>query len=261
MYLEKAKLLLDAEYYTYYNKADEFGRMFMDEKRRHSYQVLGVGNYLLRHEPVFQVCKDEEKDRLQAIVLLHDIGRFYEAYVGKGVDHGILGAEILAQTDVFGRVDSVLAVKHHGHLIEKLYNDNDYLKLSETDKLSVKSIIYLVRDADKLANFYLLSQEFVQMENLFFPKILREGCQCVSLPVKKAFMTHCPVNKTDVRNCADQALMFLACLYDVQFASSFKLIQKWDVIQKLLQKMAKFWQDGESSIYVNEVLRFLGEKQ
>ena len=34
MYLEKAKLLLDMQYDAYYDKADEFGRMFMDEKKR-----------------------------------------------------------------------------------------------------------------------------------------------------------------------------------------------------------------------------------
>lgn len=261
MYLEKAKLLLDMQYDAYYDKADEFGRMFMDEKKRHSYQVLGVGNYLLRHEPVFRTCPSMERDRLQAIVLLHDIGRFYEAFVGKGVDHGIVGADILAKTDAFRDADCILSVRHHGHLIEKLYDDCDYLKLSEADKQKVDTIIYLVRDADKLANFYLLSREFAQMENLFFPKVLREGNQRVSLPVKEAFMAHCSVNKADVCNCADQALMFFACLYDVRFVSSFGLIRKWNVMQKLLQKMAKFWQDEERDAYVNEVLRFLDEKQ
>lgn len=265
MYLELAKQLLAEEYHKYYDKADEFGKTFMDEKIRHSYQVLGVGLYILRHEILFQSCSAEENDRLKATVLLHDIGRFYEAYIGqyaKKVDHGVYGAEILANEALFSRNDVILPVRHHGHLIEKLYEDEIYCALDADERKYIDEVIYLVRDADKLANFYLLSRNFVKMEKLFFPLSLQADNDFVpSEQVRNAFMAHQAINKQDVRNCADQALMILACLFDVRYVSSFVLMSRWGVMDKLLAKMTKFWQAENAELFAGVIRDYLQEKQ
>lgn len=258
MWFEKAKILLDTEYSAYYQKATTHAQKVMDEKKCHSYQVLGVGNYLLKHETAFQNCTLSEIQRLKATVLLHDLGRFYEVFLhedGGKVDHGVYGASLLAKYSDFNRFDIVLSVRHHGHLIEKLYEDADYVKLSAEEQLEIQKIIYLVRDADKVANFYLLSRHFKEMENLFFLKSLlncqiKEPCPLVW----DAFMKHTAVDLRNVKSFADQAVMYLACVYDLAYVSSFVLINKLDILPKLLDCFDKFLTEDYASICRHELL-------
>ena len=84
MCLNKAKEILDIEYNKWYVEIeDSYQKDLMDEKIRHSYQVLGAGNFLLSHEDCFVNSSKLEIDKLKAIVLLHDVGRFYEYKVDR----------------------------------------------------------------------------------------------------------------------------------------------------------------------------------
>ena len=172
MYLEKAKEILEKEYRQ--RRAENTSGFLievMDEKICHSYQVLGAGKYLLQNEECFANCSDAEKDFFQSIVLLHDLGRFYEFLVaGQGIkiDHGVYGSEMLAKIPEFNKTEAILAVKHHGHLIDKLYEDEEYQKLSENEQEKVRRIAFLVRDADKMANLYLLVSRFEEVAPMFF---------------------------------------------------------------------------------------------
>ena len=51
---------------------------YADEKYRHSLQVLGAGNFIIRHEPWFAGRGEEFVDLAKTAVLLHDIARFDE---------------------------------------------------------------------------------------------------------------------------------------------------------------------------------------
>ena len=260
MCFEKAKILLDAEYNTYYLGATEHAQKVMDEKKAHSYQVLGVGNYLLKHEKAFQNYSPSEVQRLKATVLLHDLGRFYEVFLhedGGKVDHGVYGASLLAENPDFNRVDVILPVRHHGHLIEKLYEDADYLKLDENERREILKIIYLVRDADKVANFYLLARHFKEMENLFFLKSLldckiKEPCSLVW----DAFMKHSAVDVRNVKSFADQAVMYLACIYDLAYVSSFVLMDKLNILPNFLNCFDKFLTEDYASICRHELCEY-----
>ncbi|MBO5441278.1 MAG: hypothetical protein J6A09_01765, partial [Alphaproteobacteria bacterium] len=42
----------------------DFQKDFMEEKIKHSYQVLGMGNLLLKHEACFERLSKEDKDYL-----------------------------------------------------------------------------------------------------------------------------------------------------------------------------------------------------
>lgn len=264
MYFEKAKALLDAEYFAYYNGATEHAQKVMDEKKRHSYQVLGVGIYLLKHERVFANCSAEEIMRLKAMVLLHDIGRFYEVFLhedGGRVDHGAYGAQLLAKIPEFSDVNIILPVRHHGHLIERLYKDEDYQKLSENDQKEITKITYLVRDADKMANFYLLSRHFKEMENLFFVKSLLDSQAKVPSPlVWKAFMAHTSVDVRNVVSFADQAVMYMACIYDLAYQSSFVLMKNLNIVSKLLQNFGKFWNEEYTVLCHHEILTYCEDR-
>ena len=264
MLLDLAKVLLKKEYLKHYDKADNFGKYFMDEKIAHSYQVLGAGNYLLKHEESFKYSNKEELDRLRATLLLHDVGRFYEALVGRSgisVDHGIYGAEILANIKEFQDLNIVLPVRHHGHLIHYLLEDESYQTLDLSEKREIDRIISMVMDADKIANFYLLARENEKMEDLFFPKHeAGENNKKASSKVVEEYMKHSLVNRANVTNWADRALLFVACAYDLHYKSSFEFLERLNIMSRILKWIRKYWDEEEAEIYVNEMENFLKDK-
>ena len=110
---------------------NEFLVMYAQEKLKHSYQVVGAGNYIMRHEDIF--AKNKDKDFLRSAklaYLFHDIGRFEEiekhfANPNQKHDHSILSYEILKTLPEYAKPEILLPIKHHGHMIEDLYKDED----------------------------------------------------------------------------------------------------------------------------------------
>jgi hypothetical protein len=260
MYLSKAKEILGKEIELNKGLVKEArGKELIEEKSRHSYQVLGAGNMILKNEEIYKKENHLEIDLMKATVLLHDLGRFYEA-VCFNVDHGVYGAGLLKDDVDFGVAKVNLAIKHHGHLIEELYEDEEYLKLDENEKNEVKKYIFLVRDADKLANFYLLAREFKDMEDLFFAPKNRTKDKTPTKKVLECFMGHTSVDKRDVKSLSDQALMIMACVYDINYKASFEFLKKMGILEKLMNLFAKFWNEEDVERYKKELFDFVGER-
>lgn len=266
MYLNEAKKILENEYQQKYALAHtEYQKAFMDEKIRHSYQVLGAGNFLLRHEKDFAKFNKEEISYYQAIVLLHDVFRFSEILEkekGNFIDHGVAGAEFLAQTKLFSKNDVVLSIKHHGHLIERLYEDEAYKKLSEKEKKHVERIAFLVRDADKLANYYLLASHFTDMRSLFFVESNYQNPydKIVSPNVFRDFMACRCVTKADMKNFADHSLMFISWIFDLNFESSFIFLQRLHIVEKLFCLLGEFFRLEDAQLFEKKINEFIANR-
>ena len=135
--LKKAMELL----YLQYNqcmevvKDDVYYRHYAEEKIRHSLQVAGAGNYLLRHIDWLKNKPAEYIEMVKTAILLHDVCRFAEIvklYHGiEDYDHGIAAYEFLEHTPLFDDIRIRLPIKHHGHLIKELYADVEYQDLPE----------------------------------------------------------------------------------------------------------------------------------
>ena len=129
---EKAKNLLHNEYLRNFEivKDSFYHKSFANEKIRHSLQVAGVGNGILRNEPYFKNKSPEFIEIAKTAILLHDIFRFSEITIkyktGEKVDHGVMGADFLRNIPEFNTPLIILPVKHHGHMIEALYEDDEY---------------------------------------------------------------------------------------------------------------------------------------
>lgn len=266
-YLDEAKKILNREYQEKYALAHtDLQINFMNEKIKHSYQVLGAGNYILRHEPYFQNCSKEEISYYQGIVLLHDVCRFYEILEkekGNSIDHGIAGAEFLAKNTIFNKNDATLSIKHHGHLIERLYEDKEYLQLSLTEQEHIKKIAFLVRDADKIANFHLLATNFEEMHDLFFvAKNFSDPHSKTVTPIARTdFMAHLSVNKSDIHNFADHALMMLSWIYDINYPSSFMFMEKLHTLEKIFDLFNAFWNKSDFQIFKQVITNFIANKK
>lgn len=172
---EKAKELLFKEYHENFKvvKGSSYHEAYMNEKIRHSLQVSGAGNGIVAHEPYFEGQTDEFIDIARTSILLHDIYRFREIRLlfetGQRIDHGIMGAEFLGQTADFNNILICLPIKHHGHMIECLYEDPEYLAQNEETQDKIKHIAFAVRDADKIANWYLLGHEWDLFKDVWLP--------------------------------------------------------------------------------------------
>jgi hypothetical protein len=263
MCLNKAKEILDIEYNKWYVEIeDSYQKDLMDEKIRHSYQVLGAGNFLLSHEDCFVNSSKLEIDKLKAIVLLHDVGRFYEAYQktkGEKLDHGVFGAEYLKQFPMFNDMYTYLAIKHHGHMIEELYEDEIYSDLLEDEQIKVRNISFLVRDADKLANFYLLVSHFAEVKDLFFCKTSFETPYEINInpKVMEDFLANRCVLKADCKNFADWALLVLSWIFDLNFKSSFLFMARLQIVDRLCQCFSCFWEDGQADAIKECLSKFI----
>lgn len=266
-YLDEAKKILNHEYQEKYALAHTNLQItFMNEKIKHSYQVLGAGNYILKHEPCFENCSKEEISYYQSIVLLHDVCRFIEILEkekGNHIDHGVAGAEFLAKNTIFNQKDAFFAIKHHGHLIEKLHEDKEYQQLSLTEQEHIKKIAFLVRDADKIANFNLLVTNFSQMRDLFFvAKSFSDPYNKTITPSARTdFMAHRSINKADIHNFADHALMFLSWIYDMNYQSSFIFMEKLHIIEKIFDLFSDFWEKSDTETFKHVITQFIANKK
>lgn len=263
MYLEKAKEILEKEYKQRY-KENTTGFLIevMDEKIRHSYQVLGVGKYLLKHEAYFSKMSDGEKDFLQAVVLLHDIARFYEFLIlgrGEKIDHGVYGAEMLAKIPEFNKIEAILPIRHHGHLIEALYEDEEYKNLSVEMQEKVKRIAFLVRDADKLANFYLLVSKFDEMSPLFFAERSFQTPyeKTINAGADEDFSGQRAVRMKYITNFAERALGFLSWIFDLNYKYSSVFIQKVHIIERLGDCFSIYWSRDARKKYIGIAKEFM----
>lgn len=259
MYLELAKKILDKEYKEKKAIAGCDGLILIEEKIVHSYQVLGAGNLILKNEDCYQNSNIEEVDLLKSTLLLHDLGRFEES-IRVGIDHGVYGAELLKNIAEFSKTSVLLAIKHHGHLIEDLWEDEEYKALSDEEKKEVKKYIFLVRDADKIANFYLLSRKFDEMEDLFFYPKRKIASKEVGTKIFDDFSSFRAINKKEVKTVAEQALMVLACVFDLNYKASFKFLDKTEAVKKLFMNCCKYWEESDADVFSNKLFSYMEKR-
>lgn len=170
---EKAKKLLWQEYHQNFEavRGSLYHETYMNEKIRHSFQVSGAGNGILAHEPYFANKCDSFIDVARTAVLLHDIYRFREVRLlfetGQKIRHDMMGAAFLEQTTDFKDMLIWLPIKYHGQMIEGFYEDEAYLSQDEKTKDDLKHIAFAVRDADKIANWYLLAHEWEAVQSVW----------------------------------------------------------------------------------------------
>ena len=99
-------------------KYDDFYALFANEKIKHSMQVVGAGNYILKNEKIFKNKSVQFLKLAKLVALFHDIGRFKEIELLYKLpqshhNHGFYSYERLKK---FGYNDCrlLLPIKQHG---------------------------------------------------------------------------------------------------------------------------------------------------
>lgn len=249
--------------------ASPYYAAYADEKYRHSLQVLGAGNFIIRHEPWFAGRGEDFVDLAKTAVLLHDIARFdeiRERFLGaKGpFDHSVAGWEKLRKTPLYDDVRITLPIKHHGHLVGDFYADEEYGAIADPVlKGEVEKILFLIRDADKIANFNLMMYDPQMLVPLFvpYPEEVSDKRRRISAGVLEDFWRHLPVDRRKIRTRADEMLGYVSWIYDLNYDSAAVFCLRLNLIDMMFDVLQRFHDDsGLNGKMRSEIAVFIGAR-
>lgn len=210
-----------------------FYNLSINHKFRHSIQVLHAGQEIMKQTPELQNISPEFKSDAERALLFHDIGRFHEtvciyrdkqnnvevAACSNKYDHGTIGYNILKEIPQYNYLKLLLAVKYHGKMMEQV-RESELWKETEAshDEKEIKQILYIVRDADKLANLQVIKATDHLKEDLFYKQLTSEAKKAgISPDVMKQFENHQVVYFPTIYSYTDRVTMVLSWIFDFNF--------------------------------------------
>ncbi len=157
---------------------------------------------------------------------LHDIGRFqqYKQYGtfadSRSENHALLGARVIRDHHVLGGLDPAWA-----DMIVRVVECHNLASLPETETESVLFYLKLLRDADKVDIWRVVTEYYCERGNsrnqaieLDLPDIDR-----ISAPVFEALMNGNVVRMRDLRTLQDFKLLQIGWIYDLNFPRTFQI--------------------------------------
>ncbi len=252
--------LLRQEYKKTYEhvKDSSWCKVYCEEKLQHSLQVIGAGNYIMKHEKTFHNRSSDFIRCATLAYLLHDIGRFPEIreiydYEKAGsvyktfkqlLDHGERGAEFLSQFPEYNDPRIIIPIRHHGHMIEKFYADVEYQAITDKKlRQEIEDIIFLARDADKIANFYLMTspRSLKKYQELLFRKPDSGNQEDSINPIlEEYFRNYKVVSHKDIHSLADHFLGFISWIFDLNYQISIEFTKRHNIIEGLIADIRQF---------------------
>ncbi|MCJ7728261.1 MAG: HD domain-containing protein [Sedimentisphaerales bacterium] len=213
---------------------DRFINTNLKLKEDHSRRVCEEMQYLAGT----LALPDNQRLIAETIALFHDIGRFeqftkYRTYNdSRSTDHCLLGLEVLRTENVLDGIDSrereliEKAIEYHGRKVLPTDLDGDCLLFSK-----------LIRDADKLDVYYVVTQYYRQYRDdpsnflleLEFPDRPEYSPQIVDAILRGQLIDY-----TRLQTLNDVKLLQLGWVYDINFTASLKRIRQRRFLEMLL---------------------------
>jgi HD domain len=220
------------KYVQTYNDIDEDGFRNILLKVEHTHKVCGIMALLAAGEGLTA----EEARIGSAVALLHDVGRFpqfrrWRTFRDSDSDnHARLGIEVLREQGVLDRLPETERL-----IIEEAVRFHNLLALPLRFQSPTALYIRLIRDADKLDIWRVFLDYFRLPENLRpsavtlgFPDLPRVTPACVSeLTAGRV------IRLEEVRTLNDFKLLQISWVYDLNFRSSYRLLQQRGLIPAL----------------------------
>ncbi|MBR1601218.1 MAG: HD domain-containing protein [Alphaproteobacteria bacterium] len=216
-----------------------FYHFSINHKFRHSVQVLHAGQEIMANSPELADISQEFKTDAERALLFHDIGRFHEMVciyrdnikniiVGAGTnkyDHGFIGYDILKEIPQYNHLKLLLAVKYHGKMMEQVKTSDLWQEAEKSpDEMIIKKILYIVRDADKLANLRVIKSTGHLKEDLFYKQLSPDAKRAGITPeVMAQFENHQVIFFPTIRSYNDRVMMVLSWIFDFNFQYTRKL--------------------------------------
>ena len=213
--------------------AGSFYHFTINHKFRHSVQVLQAGREIMDNTPELADISDEFRTYAERALLFHDIGRFHEAVciyrdslkkieVAAGsnkYDHGFIGYDILKEIPRYNNLKLLLAVKYHGKMMEQVRTSDLWQQAEKSPyEKEIKQILYIVRDADKLANLQVHKTSNHLKEDSFYKQLSPEAKKAgISDKVMQQFINHQVVYFPTIYSYTDRVMMVLSWIFDFNF--------------------------------------------
>ena len=220
---------------------------YAKEKIYHSMQVIGAMRYIMKHEETFHSDDEHFMKCAKIATILHDVGRFSEIKMlydnsidGDAeieCDHGQTGCDILRNSPEYNDIMIYLPVKHHNKITDSLYEDEEFLSLKDENlKKKIEKIVFLVRDADKAANFYLFNNSLEKLfPNMFNASKKYKGQTWeMSDIVREDFLLKQLLRKVTLNNYLESQMHVLAWLFDMNYLPTIELVLKNGSLKKML---------------------------
>jgi len=199
----------------------------INRKFYHSYRVMDYCMLLAKYNNF----SEENIEIAMLVGLLHDYARFeqwtkYKTYSDlKSVDHGDLAIERL-----FSNNEIV------NYCTNKEYYDEIYDAIKYHNKISVpnnlsehnKLLCKVVRDADKLDIFYLLSIN---------PDLMEQDNRSISEEIESKFFQNIQLSREEIKSKDDNILLNLAMVFDLNFKYSFEYLKEYNLIGKMFENI------------------------
>ncbi len=218
---------LNETFAAYVKKYDQQIPM-IDLKYHHAYRVAELAEKIA----VSLQLSEEDQELAYVIGLLHDIGRFqqvedYDSTDDKYMDHADFGVYLLFDENL---IYQFYNKENNFAVIAKAIANHNKKNIAANYNKRERLFAKIIRDADKLDIFYLTAND----EIVFW----KAGFE-VSPLVWQNFIAEKPIDYRDMKTLADQLLLFLAFVYDLNFHFSFDYLKNTKYLEIIMNKYNK----------------------
>ena len=250
---------------------DSFYRQTMNHKFKHSIEVLHIGQTILQQTPELAHQTEEFKRLAEIALLFHDVGRFEEAArqdaaqrknitvaaASNVYDHGLIGYELLKQNPRYNDMRILFALKWHGKMMEAITSSADWQEVMLLPEFEeIKQILFLVRDADKLANLHHIKVENHLTKDLFYRQLTLDALHApISEKVLQQFLAHHTILFPTVYSFADRVLMVLSWIFDLNYQVSKKIFREQKYASYLLDLLAQNHINSEVIVQIKQLIK------
>ena len=233
---------------------ESFYMSAIKHKYCHSIDVLNAGRQIF-NTPELAGKTAEFKLLAERALLFHDVGRFEEnaqrynaeqenreilAFTSQ-INHGDIGYELLKNHPIYGDIRILFAVKYHGQMIENVYASDLWKEVEKSPyKTEVKQILFLVRDADKLANLRSIKNKGHLKEDVFYKQLSDEAKTAgISPQVYTQFFDKKVILTNTMRTFSDRLLMLLSWISDLNYTSMRQIFVKEQYTEYVINELKK----------------------
>lgn len=265
------------EFKKYYREAeaelpaDSFFKQSIDHKFKHSISVLQIGKQIINKTPDLRNQSDDFKKVAQIALLFHDVGRFKEAVLRYNTpdlkanaqilnqyDHGLIGYQKMKDNPRYNDVRILLAIYGHSKMMDDV-KETLLWQGAENSRYSaeVKKILYLVRDADKLALLDGIKKEDRLRTDIFFKLLPQEALTAgISEKVKEQFFARRTIMSSTINSFADRILLVLSWIFDFNYVQTKVIFKQKEYTAYLLNLLAQY---HPVSADIDEIADFMSQ--
>lgn len=262
--MQKADFINFRQYYQ--NAAvrlpkDNFYQDFITHKVIHSAEVLRIGRTILRQTPELNAKSADFKLAAERALLFHDVGRFEEGILrwqaennqeevaasSLKFNHCDIGYKILLKVPAYNDPRILAAVKFHGRMMEDVCAVPEWQQFMQLpEKEEIKQILFLTRDADKLANLRSIKKEQRIYHDIFYKQLSpKQRIAPLSKDVVEQFMAGKTILFPTVTSFADRILMDISWIFDINYPASLWICKEECYFEYLLEELDKLNKNKE----------------